>query len=260
MNDEWLSAVRASDAKIGYGINWIAMRYSDILLMYAEIMNELYSADAANPFGGTAMTARTALAEVHSRAFDNKANAQAYVAAISSGEDFFNAIVNERAWEFAGECVRKYDLIRWGLLSDKIEQFKADYRELTTKAPKYIFYKMKADDEYSIDMSSICWYDYPFAGVEINNELDAKNAAKDTDWKYVAGWGTFPNGKITKDPDTKKDVFTEDGTTSNDANLSGLDEYVSAGLNKSVKNRHLIPLGGKTISESNGTLANSYGF
>ena len=61
MNDEWLNAVRASDAKIGYGINWIAMRYSDILLMYAEVMNELYGADAANPLGGTAMTARTAL-------------------------------------------------------------------------------------------------------------------------------------------------------------------------------------------------------
>lgn len=51
-------------------------------------MNELYGADAANPLGGTAMTARTALTEVHSRAFDNKANAQAYVAAISSGDDF----------------------------------------------------------------------------------------------------------------------------------------------------------------------------
>lgn len=51
MNDEWLNAVRASDAKIGYGINWIAMRYSDILLMYAEVMNELYGADAANPLG-----------------------------------------------------------------------------------------------------------------------------------------------------------------------------------------------------------------
>ncbi len=49
---------------------------------------------------------------------------KAYVAAISSGDDFFNAIVDERAWEFAGECVRKYDLIRWGLLSKKIDQFK----------------------------------------------------------------------------------------------------------------------------------------
>ena len=263
MNDEWLNAVRASDAKIGYGINWIAMRYSDILLMYAEVMNELYGADAANPLGGTAMTARTALTEVHSRAFDNKANAQAYVAAISSGDDFFNAIVDERAWEFAGECVRKYDLIRWGLLSKKIDQFKEDYRQLTTIAPKYIFYKMKADDEYSIDMSSICWYEYPSFVSEINNELDVKNAIKnaaDPNWKYVPGWGTFPNGKIEKDATTKHEVFKEDGSTSNDSNLSGLTDYVSTGLNKTVKNRHLIPLGSKTISESNGTLANSYGF
>lgn len=143
------------------------------------------------------------------------------------------------------------------------DQFKEDYRQLTTIAPKYIFYKMKADDEYSIDMSSICWYEYPSFVNEINNELDVKNAIKnatDPNWKYVPGWGTFPNGKIEKDATTKQEVFKEDGSTSNDSNLSGLTDYVSTGLNKTVKNRHLIPLGSKTISESNGTLANSYGF
>ena len=122
---------------------------------------------------------------------------------------------------------------------------------------------MKADDEYSIDMSSICWYEYPSFVSEINNELDVKNAIKnaaDPNWKYVPGWGTFPNGKIEKDATTKQEVFKEDGSTPNDSNLSGLTDYVSTGLNKTVKNRHLIPLGSKTISESNGTLANSYGF
>ncbi len=69
---------------------------------------------------------------------------------------------------------------------------------------------MKADDEYSIDMSSICWYEYPSFVSEINNELDVKNAIKnaaDPNWKYVPGWGTFPNGKIEKDATTKQEVF-----------------------------------------------------
>ena len=40
-------------------------------------------------------------------------------------DEFFNALVDERAWEFAGEAIRKWDLIRRGLLSQKIEEAKA---------------------------------------------------------------------------------------------------------------------------------------
>ena len=35
------------------------------------------------------------------------------------GKDFFDAIVDENAWELAGEGVRKFDLIRWNLLRRK---------------------------------------------------------------------------------------------------------------------------------------------
>ena len=31
----------------------------------------------------------------------------------SYDSDFFEAIVNERAWEFGGEGIRKLDLVRW---------------------------------------------------------------------------------------------------------------------------------------------------
>lgn len=36
--------------------------------------------------------------------------------------------------------------------------------------------------------------------------------------------------------------------------------YISAGLNTPVINRHVFPIGATTISDSNGTLQNSYGF
>lgn len=35
--------------------------------------------------------------------------------ALGTKEDFFNAIVQERAWEFGGEKHRRYDLARWNL-------------------------------------------------------------------------------------------------------------------------------------------------
>ena len=39
----------------------------------------------------------------------------AYVDKLTSKEDFFDAIVKERAWEFGGEKHRRYDLARWNL-------------------------------------------------------------------------------------------------------------------------------------------------
>lgn len=71
-----------------------------------------------------------ALAEVRSRAFNGNAEkVSQYVAqAAGSKESFFDAIVDERAWELAGEAVRKYDLIRWGLLIDKTVEMLDSYK------------------------------------------------------------------------------------------------------------------------------------
>lgn len=42
MTEEWRAQNAAVSTKTGYGINWVVMRYSDVLLMYAEVVNELY--------------------------------------------------------------------------------------------------------------------------------------------------------------------------------------------------------------------------
>ncbi|MCW3091706.1 MAG: RagB/SusD domain protein [Ferruginibacter sp.] len=104
----------ASTAK-GTGINYPLMRYTDVLLMLAETENEINGPNAV---------AQNALKIVRQRAFppalwDTKVTA--YIAGVSGGKiDFFNAIVNERAWEFGGEFLRKYDLARWNLYGKKI--------------------------------------------------------------------------------------------------------------------------------------------
>lgn len=96
------------------GTKPVYMRYSDILLMAAECANYL----------GDLGTATTYFKQVRDRAFGgDDAKAMANVD-ISSKDKMFAAIVNERAFEFVGEFLRKGDLIRWGMLSAKMNEAK----------------------------------------------------------------------------------------------------------------------------------------
>ena len=102
----------------GTGINWPLMRYSDVLLMLAETENELHD--------GPTPDAKEALRKVRNRAFQEALRPEKvenYIISVSgSKKDFFEAIVDERAWEFGGECLRKYDLIRWGNYGEKVAE------------------------------------------------------------------------------------------------------------------------------------------
>lgn len=105
----------------GTSINWPLMRYADVLLMLAESENEL---------NGPTAPAIDALRKVRQRAFPAALwndKVDAYIASVATDKNsFFNAIVNERAWELGGEMIRKFDLVRWDLYGKKI----ADTRNL----------------------------------------------------------------------------------------------------------------------------------
>ncbi len=97
------------------GINSIRMRYADVLLMYAEAENEL---------NGPTGEAKAALKTVRRRAFaaaDQAEKVEAYVEALGTKEAFFQAIMDERKWEFGGEGTRKYDLARWNKYGEVIK-------------------------------------------------------------------------------------------------------------------------------------------
>ena len=112
------------------GIKPVVMRYADILLMAAEIENELNGPSGAKQY----------LLPVRERAYKgHESQAEAYVAAISSKEEMFQAIVDERALEFCGEFLRKADLIRWNMLGSKIEETKADLTALSELSGDYSY-------------------------------------------------------------------------------------------------------------------------
>ena len=110
------------------GVKPVVLRYADILLMAAEITNEL----------GNLAEAKSFLLPVRERAYKgHEDDAEAYVNAIGSKADMFNAIVDERAFEFCGEMTRKFDLIRWNMLKTKMDQAIAEMKQLRDdlKAP-----------------------------------------------------------------------------------------------------------------------------
>lgn len=127
------------------GLNWMYMRYADVILMAAEAINELDGPAAAAPY----------LKMIRDRAFPNSpAKVTAFMAtATASKSTFFNAIVNERALEFTGEMLRKSDLIRWNLLGTKLAEAKEKLRQLERREGKYaalplkIYYRTAADNE-----------------------------------------------------------------------------------------------------------------
>ena len=237
MSDSWLHDNLKATAKHVTGINPIKMRYSNVLLWYAEVMNELAGPDGAYS-GDAGLTARQALALVHVRAFDgdNKAGAQAYVDGIPSDKNsFFNAIVDENAWEFAGEGFRKWDLIRWNILAEKIKQFKTDYLNQLAQGvyQEKVYFNYTDASKTSIDYSSITWHGLPIG----KSEADYQGSAS-----------SFGGAKI--DDTTDKQVYVNLPSIS-----SGL-----VGDDVKVVNRYIMPIASTTISASNGRLHNSYGY
>ncbi|TCD12942.1 RagB/SusD family nutrient uptake outer membrane protein [Pedobacter frigidisoli] len=126
-----------SSAAQTFGVNWPLLRFSDVLLMYAEASNEINGAPTA--------AAVTALQEVQKRAYVGF-EAQIPVAPADK-TGFFNAIVKERLLEFGGEAIRKYDLIRWNLLGSKFDETRTKIRALIAGTgayagvPDYIYAK-----------------------------------------------------------------------------------------------------------------------
>lgn len=263
MGASWLAQNKAASAKHLTGINVVRMRYSQVLLYYAECLNELVGPDAPLPGAATAKTAREALKEVHARAFDaaHESEAKAYVDGISSDHDaFLEAIMQENAWELTGEGVRKFDLVRWGVLAQKIAQMKKDYAEQCITWPNAIYFKYTDATETRIDLSSVNFYESQFTS---ESEATAAGYVKAT------GFGFFDISKSAPDVTA---VENRDKNTQYTVNLpriceglvgTTIDGTIGEPVNlaaQAVKNRYILPIYTTTIADSEGSLKNSYGY
>lgn len=121
---EWISNPSQLTSGAQYfGVNWPIQRFSDILLMFAEADNEIHGAPSA---AGIA-----AFEEVRKRGFGTHASAIGVTP--NDHDGFFRAIVKERSLEFGGEGVRKFDLIRWNLLGQRLAEAKTDLTNMSNR-------------------------------------------------------------------------------------------------------------------------------
>jgi starch-binding outer membrane protein, SusD/RagB family len=109
------------------GYNWILIRFSDVLLMFAEAENEIN--------GSPTPAAIAAYEEVRKRAY--KGNEAKIGITPTTKVGFFDALVNERWLEFGSEALRKYDLIRWNLLGKKIDESRQALQDIQNGVGKY---------------------------------------------------------------------------------------------------------------------------
>ena len=230
------------------GINSVRMRFADVLLMYAEAVNERF---------GPRDVAKEALKRVRRRAFEpslwaNKV--ESYVESLNSEEEFFRAIMNERKWEFGGESIRKYDLARWNKYNEVIYNL---YYEMINwglvatgtyvpgieKVPERIFYKAIPDPEHPdrtiLDIIGIDEYG---AGTGKPEGYTTLNYA--CDWRVL-------------DQETQQ-WKTMDGIS---WSFRG---FINAGTDKTARPsdplRYLCPYPSKVITDHRGLIRNYYGY
>ena len=220
---EWMIKTPYIGKQNDDGVKPVVLRYSDILLMAAEIANELGQLDEAKRY----------LTQVRERAFPgNDAKAEGYVNAISGKEAMFNAIVDERAFEFCGEMTRKFDLIRWNLLKTKMDETIAEMKELRSLSGKFANINGLDGDVY-----------YQASGDEITIwGFTGETAKPKGNWEKKSGY-------ITKTVDSKG------------ADTGLYDDLVEHGLYSGDPIQHMFwPIFNDSIVNSQNTLVNDYGY
>lgn len=197
------------------GLNWLYMRYSDVLLMAAEAINEIDGPASAAPF----------LRQVRVRAFPNNPSKvdEFLLQATASKEAFFNSIVDERALEFTGEMLRKGDLIRWNLLSEKLNEAKIKLQQLENREGKYAalperIYFQTANDGETVIIYGLNYGDTDEEGLSLDFESNKSWVITSSD-ETTSFWDAL----YLRDPDLQQywpvwQVFieTSNGMLNND--------------------------------------------
>lgn len=140
---EWMKRIVTSTNDDG--VNWQYMRLADVYLMAAEAINELDGPSAAWKYMEPVLNRVLPAAKVSALKTQYTASKTA----------FFNGIVDQRAFEFAGEALRKCDLVRWGNIDTKMAEAKAKLQDLQKRQGNYAGYPDKVYINNSEDKDKI---------------------------------------------------------------------------------------------------------
>ena len=217
---EWMKRSYSSNEDC---IDMPVLRYADILLMFAEAAigskegnapSELYGIDKQQCFD-----------RVRARA------------GLGSKPLTFANIVDERAFEFSGENIRKYDLMRWGMLKEKLEEAQQACYDLQNNTGAYagrpdsVWFHYTRDDSFS--QNGAAYIFDRFVGID-------KDAVRPTEFDKENGW-------------VVKSFFDKDDVPY----LTAKDWYLyKEGTN--IDMHQYWPIFDVNVAASNGTLWNDY--
>ena len=145
---EWMKRIVTSTNDDG--INFQYMRLADVYLMAAEAENEL----------GNTGAAWTYMEPVLSRVLPAAKVAALHAKYTASQQAFREGIYDQRALEFAGESLRRADLVRWGIIDQKMELAKQKLTALQQRTGQYEGYPDKVYINNAEDKDKIQVYGF----------------------------------------------------------------------------------------------------
>lgn len=211
------------------GIDIPIIRYADVLLMYAEAA--LGSVEGNAPSNADLTKAQACFDKIRTRA------------GLATKPLTMADLVKERAFEFCGENIRKYDLERWGYLTDYLKNTKARIANLDAHTGEFaatqdtIYFKYKQFDSY-LASGATAMHAYVLDSVY---GLAVGETGEPATYSKANGW-------------VKKNFF--EGETSG----RYLPSYLLYSNDANLEREHYWPIFNVNISSSDGNLWNDYGY
>ena len=231
---EWMNRIVTSTNDDG--INYQVIRYADILLMAAE---------AENALNGPA-NAKQYLKPILDRAYP-AAKVSSILAAASSQESFQSTIEDQRKFEFAGEGIRKLDLMRWGKLGSTLAETKQKMTELSSRTGRYANYPKKLYYNGGLGAANTDADSYEIYGLE-EGQTDAEGKSL---YDSSSSWFCYREHADNETKDDKKSV---------DDNNNKIDAYLKYLYVNDPDKKMFWPIWKVFIDSSNGMLTNDYDY
>ena len=225
---EWMKRARTGNDD---GINFPIIRYADVLLMASEASIGGIGGDMpANKYGidGDACYKKV------------RARAHASVKTLTGMKD----IQEERKLEFTGEYIRKYDLMRWGILKETLEEAHARLANMDAHTGEYA------------SLQDTLYVKYKYIGDELSFSAGIKGYVIDSLYGLEKGEAGVPP-TYSAGGWAKGNLYRG----SSGAQLAP-DNYMlfDRDFPERLNGRQLWPIFSVNVGQSNGTLWNDYDY
>ena len=221
---EWMAAGR-SHTGTDDGIDFPVLRYSDVLLMFAEA--------AIGGIGNDVPANTTGLD--HVQVF-NKVRTRAGVP--TKGTVTMDDIIQERTFELCGEYVRKWDLMRWGILREKMVSAEATIRQMAADGSRH-----------AMNIGDTMFYTYRY-------DAAIGGWMMDSIYGLAVGETSRPAYATSKNGWFAKDIFNSDSK----GYVLGASQYPIFKSEEQLETRQYWPIYNRYVAASDGALWNNYGY